>query len=361
MASTHQTHQAHQTHHPHPAPYPAPDAPMATSNSPVPQQPVENATLYKFIYLSIAAALITIILKFAAAGVTGSMGFLSDALESTVNLVAAVVALFALKVAAKPADENHHFGHSKAEYISALVEGAMIFVAAAVILFTSIQRLFRPQELEQLGIGFIFTIAATAVNLAVGVLLLRGGRKHRSTTLTADGKHLLTDVWTTVGVVAGVLAVMLTGWLWLDPVIAIVVGVNILFTGFQLVREAMSGLLNVAFSDDDAATLNETLRIFAEDHDVEFARPQTVESGQQRFVYATMFVPATWTVGDSHKVADQLEIAVYKALPGARTFIHLEPMELSHVTTGAQPARENGEHNAHSGDNSTDSASGSKA
>ncbi|HIW95685.1 MAG TPA: cation diffusion facilitator family transporter [Candidatus Corynebacterium gallistercoris] len=288
-----------------------------------------NAVLFKFIYLSIAAALATIVLKFIAAHVTGSMGFLSDALESTVNLVAAIVALIALKVAAKPADDNHHFGHSKAEYFSALIEGLMIFIAAGVILFTAIRRLLDPVELEQLGIGFAFTIVATVINLAVGVLLVRNGRKHRSTTLVADGKHLLTDVWTTVGVIVGMIGVIITGWLWLDPAIAIVVGINILFTGYKLITESMSGLLSAAFSEGDAATLDTTLTTFADHHGVRFAKPQTVESGRQRFVYATMYVPAEWTVGASHDIADQLEIDVDKTLPGTQTFIHIEPEELA--------------------------------
>lgn len=288
-----------------------------------------NAVLFKFIYLSIAAALATIVLKFLAAHVTGSMGFLSDALESTVNLVAAIVALIALKVAAKPADDNHHFGHSKAEYFSALVEGLMIFIAAGVILFTATLRLLEPVELEQLGIGFAFTLVATIINLAVGLLLVRNGRKYRSTTLTADGKHLLTDVWTTVGVIVGVLGVLLTGWLWLDPLIAIAVGVNILFTGYKLIAESMKGLLSVAFSAEHTATLDATLADFSAQHGVRFAKPQTVESGRQRFVYATMYVPSHWTVGASHDIADALEIHIEKALPETHTFIHIEPEELA--------------------------------
>ena len=195
-----------------------------------PQRP----DLSRFAWLSIAAALVTIALKTVAWQVTGSVGLLSDAAESLVNLVAAVVALVALRVAIRPADHNHHYGHSKAEYFSAAAEGMMIFVAAAVILVSSIQRFLQPRPLENVGAGLTVSVLASVVNGLVAVVLLRAGARYRSITLTADGKHLMTDVWTSVGVVVGVLLVWATGWERLDPVVAFAVGLNILVTGWRV-------------------------------------------------------------------------------------------------------------------------------
>ena len=213
----------------------------------------------------------TIALKIVAAAVTGSVGFLSDALESGVNLVAAVVGFVAIKIAAKPADANHQFGHGKAEYVSALVEGAMIFVAAAMIIYTAIRRLLDPQPLEQPSLGLLLSLLASLLNLAVGLLLLRAGKKSRSATLQADGKHLLTDVWTSVGVLIGIAAVALTGWLWLDPVIAFAVGLNILWTGYKLLSESLSSLLSESLPKEEHARLDALLNELEERHDVELS------------------------------------------------------------------------------------------
>jgi cation diffusion facilitator family transporter len=200
--------------------------------------------LSRFAYLSIAAAIATIALKSGAWWLTGSVGLLSDAAESIVNLVAAFVALIALKVSVRPPDDEHNFGHHKAEYFSAAIEGVMIFVAAAAILFTSVERFLHPKPLENIGIGLAVSAVASAINGAVAWVLLRNGRKYRSLTLVADGKHLLTDVITSVGVVVGVVLVWLTGWERLDPVIAFLVGVNIIVTGWKLVTESSSGLMD---------------------------------------------------------------------------------------------------------------------
>ena len=194
--------------------------------------------LERYAWLSVAAALATIALKTGAWWVTDSVGLLADAAESIVNLVAAIAALVALRVAARAADDNHHFGHSKAEYFSAAIEGGMIFVAASFIIWQSIGRLLTPQPIEQAGTGLAISVVASVINGAVAVVLLRAGREHRSITLRADGQHLLTDVWTSVGVVVGVLLVVLTGIDWLDPVVALLVGANIIWTGGQLVSES---------------------------------------------------------------------------------------------------------------------------
>lgn len=197
------------------------------------EAPATRPDLTRYARLAIGAAVVTIALKSGAYLLTGSVGLLSDAAESVVNLVAAVVALVALRVAAQPFDADHHFGHSKAEYFSAALEGIMIFVAAAFILWTSVQRFLNPEPLQNVGIGLVNSVAAAVVNGIVAVVLMRAGRRHRSITLVADGKHLLTDVWTSAGVVVAVVLVALTGWLRLDPIIAFLVGCNIIWTGWQ--------------------------------------------------------------------------------------------------------------------------------
>lgn len=287
----------------------------------------EQKILERFMLLSIGAAILTILLKSFAAVITGSVGFLSDALESGVNLVAAIVALIAIKIAAKPADHNHNFGHGKSEYVSALVEGAMIFVAAGMIIYTAVERLFAPQPLEQVGIGLLLSVIATVVNLGVGLALIRGGKKYRSAALNADGHHLMTDVWTTVGVLVGIAAVWLTGWHWLDPVIALLVGVNIMWTGYTLLKSSLSNLISEALPEEDVKVLDTVLDKFIADHGVTFAPARTVASGRNRFVYLTMEVPGDWTVDHAHDLADELEMRIHEALPNSETMIHTEPAQ----------------------------------
>ncbi|PKQ23660.1 MAG: cation-efflux pump [Actinobacteria bacterium HGW-Actinobacteria-5] len=296
-----------------------------SSSRPVAGVQDNQRLLERFIWLSIATAIATVVIKAYAAWLTNSMGLWSDAMESTVNLVAALVALWALKLAAKPADHNHDFGHGKAEYMSAAVEGTLIFVAAALIIYSAIQRLFAPQPLEQLGVGLALSMLATLLNLGTGLLLIRAGRTHRSITLEADGKHLLTDVWTSVGVLVAIGLVALTGWLVLDPIIALAVGANILFTGYTLVRRSVVGLLDAALPEDEIAIVSAVLADTCDDPRVEITELRTRESGRQRFVYATLSVPGGWTVRRSHHVADQVEHAVDVALPGTTTFVHIEP------------------------------------
>jgi cation diffusion facilitator family transporter len=295
----------------------------------VPASPAQSANqrlLERFIWLSIATAIATVAIKGLAAWLTNSVGLWSDALESTVNLVAALVGLWALKLAAKPADDNHNFGHGKAEYMSAAVEGSLIFFAAAMIIYGAVQRLFAPQPLEQLGLGLALSLLATLLNLGTGWTLIRAGRKHRSITLEADGQHLMTDVVTSVGVLVAIGLVALTGWQVLDPVIALVVGANILFTGYRLVRRSGVGLLDAALPDDEVDVVRTALREICAEEPIELSDLRTRESGRQRFVYATMLVPGTWSVRHSHDVADTVEDAVDAALPGTTTFVHIEPL-----------------------------------
>ena len=293
---------------------------MSTSGA-----PAETKYLERFIWLSLAVSIVILGIKIVAAVVTQSIGLWSDALESTVNVVAAAVALWAMRLSAKPADHNHDFGHGKAEYFSAAVEGSMIFVAAGVIIVGAVSRFFRPVPLEQLNVGLALSGLATVINLAVGLLLVRTGRKHRSITLEADGRHLLTDVWTSVGVLIAIALVLFAGWMWFDPIIAVLVGANILYTGYGLVRRSVVGLLDGTLPADEVATVNDVLHKLAGNARVEIAEIKTRESGRQRFVYATVTVPGDWTVKRGHDLADDVEAAVDKALPGATTFVHIEP------------------------------------
>jgi cation diffusion facilitator family transporter len=292
--------------------------------------------LATYAYLSIVAALLTIALKSGAFLVTGSVGLLSDAAESGVNLLAAVIALAALRVAARPADHNHHFGHGKAEYLSAGAEGLMIFVAAAVILVTAVRRLLDPVPIESVGLGLAISTLAASLNGIVGVVLLRAGRAHRSVTLTADGKHLLTDVWTSAGVIVGVLLVALTGWLRLDPVVAIAVGLNILVTGYRLVAESVRALLDQALPPRDLARLDTTLDTLRTE-EVDFRDVRTRESGRYRFVSLTVLVPGAWTVSRGHAVADAVEAEIARTLPGVEVQTHLEPAAADDRTAAPAP------------------------
>ena len=282
--------------------------------------------LSRFGWLAVAAALVTIALKTGAWWVTGSVGLLSDAAESVVNLVAAVVALAALRVAALPADKNHNFGHSKAEYFSAAVEGVMIFVAAATIVVFAVQRLMSPRDLTEVGLGLLISLVAAAVNGVVAVVLLRAGRRYRSITLKADGQHLMTDLWTSVGVVVGVGLVWLTGWYWLDPVVAIAVGINILWTGYRLIRESADGLMDVSLPKEDNARLREILASHTRDG-IDFHAVRTRESGARQFMEMHMLVPGAWTVQKGHDVMEDLIDEINVEFPDLRITGHLEPIE----------------------------------
>ena len=287
--------------------------------------PVSGAFLQRFLWLSLATAVATVVIKGLAALLTGSVGLLSDALESTVNLVAAAVAIWALRLSDKPADHNHDFGHGKAEYMSSLVEGALIFVAAAAIIVSAIGRFIHPQPVESLGVGLLLSLGASVLNLAVGLVLVHQGKKHRSITLEADGHHLLTDVWTSVGVLVGMGLLLLTGWHWVDPAVALVVGANILFTGAKLLRRSTVGLLDAALPAEDVGIISTAIDSVIDDPRVTVSELLTRESGRQRFVQTTVIVPGHWTVQRSHDLADHIEMAVVHALPSTVTVVHIEP------------------------------------
>lgn len=299
---------------------------MSPTETSTPAATPDRSGLTKFAWLAIATAIATIALKAGAWVVTGSVGLLSDAAESVVNLVAAVVALITLNIAARPADDDHHFGHSKAEYFSAAIEGVMIFVAASVILVSSVERFINPQPLANVGTGLVISGVATVLNGVVAVILMRAGRAHRSAVLTADGKHLMTDVWTTVGVVVGVALVALTGWERLDPVIAFAVGVNIIVTGWKLIAESVAGLMDVTWSAEDNERLAELLRGRITD-EVNIHGVRTRESGHRRYVEMHVLVPGAWSVTRGHDLVEDIEQEVKAAFEACDITTHLEPRE----------------------------------
>ena len=287
--------------------------------------PADNRLLERFLWLSLATAVATVTLKVIAAAVTNSVGLWSDALESTVNLLAAGVALWALRISARPADHNHDFGHGKAEYLSAAVEGTLIIGAAGAIIWGAVHRFLNPVPLESVGLGIVLATVASAFNLVTGQLLIRAGRRHRSITLEADGKHLMADVWTSVGVLLGIAVVGLTHLYWLDPLIAMAVGVNIIFTGYGLVSRSVVGLLDATLPPEEVALIQRALQPLTDDPRVVVTDLRTRESGRQRFVQATLTVPGEWTVRRSHDLADRVEVEIERALPGTVTFVHVEP------------------------------------
>lgn len=288
--------------------------------------PHQRVDLTKFAWLSIAAALATIALKTGAWWVTGSVGLLSDAAESVVNLIAAVVALYVLRLAARPADKNHHYGHTKAEYFSSGVEGIMIFIAAAAILVFGVRRLMDPQPIEQVGLGLAISVVAALINGAVAFVLMRAGHKYKSITLRADAKHLYTDLITTAGVLVGVLLVGLTGWLWLDPVIAILVGLNILWTGWRLVMESSSGLMDESLPKETNRRLKKILADHTSDQ-IAFHAFRTRVSGARGFMEFHMLVPGWWTVQQGHDEMENLIDLIKVECPELVVLGHLEPIE----------------------------------
>ena len=285
-----------------------------------------RGSLVRFAWLSIAAAVATIALKAAAWWLTGSVGLLSDALESFVNLAAAIVTLAMLTVAARPPDEEYAYGYSKAEYFASGLEGTLILVAAVLIGIAAVGRLLAPQPLERVGIGLAVSVVASAVNFGVARVLARAGRHYRSVALEADAQHLITDVWTSAGVVIGVALVALTGWLWLDPAIAIAVAAHIVWAGVRIVRRSAVGLLDHALPEGERAAIEAVLDAFRA-RGVEFHALRTRAAAGRSFVSMHVLVPGAWSVQRGHDVVEEIEERVRAAVPGASVFTHLEPLE----------------------------------
>lgn len=279
----------------------------------------------KFALLSIAAAVATIALKTLAWWMTGSVGLLSDALEGTINLAGATVALTMIGIAARPPDQDHAFGYTKAEYFASGLEGALILLAAVVIAIVALDRLISPRPLVHVGAGLAVSVAASLVNYAVARRLFDAGRRYRSIALEADARHLMTDVWTSAGVVAGVAAVWLTGWQRLDPLIALAVAAHIVWAGYELTRSSVQGLLDRALPPGELRALEAVLDRHRA-RGVDFHALRTRQAGARSFVTLHVLVPADWTVAQGHDLAHEVEEDIRKALPDAAVLTHLEPL-----------------------------------
>lgn len=286
-----------------------------------------RASLTRFAWLSIGAALTTIVLKTGAYYLTGSIGLLSDAIESLVNLVGAGIALGMLTIAARPADESHMYGHSKAEYFSSVTEGLLILGAAIGIISAATQRLKDPQALEQVGLGLGVSILASGVNFLAARKLTAEGKRRNSITLEADGQHLMTDVWTSAGVIAAVAAVALTGWTILDPLIAIVMALNIVWTAYQLISRSVAGLMDVSLPAKELELIEAVMEKYRAKH-ADFHALLTRQAAARQFVSVHLLVPGEMSVHDAHHIAEDFEADIRNALGGAVTvFTHLEPVE----------------------------------
>jgi cation diffusion facilitator family transporter len=282
--------------------------------------------LPRYAWLSAWAAVATIVLKTTAWALTGSIGLLSDALESFVNLATALLAIAMLNVAARPEDEDHPYGHNKAEYFSSGVEGALVFLTGLGIGAAAVSRFLHPQVLEQIGLGVGLSALSTVINLGMALLLLRAGRRHESVTLEANGHHLLSDVWTSVAVVAGLGGVVLTGRHELDPVVALLVAGHVSWTGLSILRRTVTGLMDTALSEDDQATLRRALSVHVVDP-VQVHALRTRLAGTRRFVSLHVLVPGAWSVQRGHELLEQIEADIRHALPNASVLTHLESLE----------------------------------
>jgi len=287
---------------------------------------LKRPSLTRFAWLSIAAALMTISLKSGAYLLTGSVGLLSDALESVVNLIGAMVALWMLSIAARPEDESHMFGHSKAEYFSSGVEGSLILIAAGSIAYTAIDRLLHPQALEQVGIGLAVSVAASIINFVVARILKMAGRKFNSITLEADSAHLMTDVWTSFGVIMAVIIVSISNWTILDPLIALVVAANIVWTGITLIRRSVSGLMDGSLPSNELKQVDDALDKYRQTG-IQFHALRTRISASRRFISIHILVPGDMSVHDGHHIAEDLEHDLIDLFNDAAVFTHLEPIE----------------------------------
>lgn len=286
----------------------------------------DRSFLLCFARLSIAAALITIVLKAAAYQLTGSVGLLSDAFESLVNLAGAVMTYFMLIISSRPPDAEHLHGHSKAEYFSSSVEGLLIIFAAAGIIYAAILRIIEPRPLEKLGTGLIISTAASLVNLGVGLIMIKYGRKHNSIALEADGQHLLTDVWTSAGVIAGIAVVSFTGWNILDPVVALVVAVNIIWTGISLLRKSVSGLMDASISKTDCEKIIRVMQEFKA-KGLDFHALRTRQAASRIFISVHILVPGNMSVHDAHHLAEDFEKEISIVLDDVSITTHIEPID----------------------------------
>ncbi len=287
---------------------------------------ISPPSLIRYAWLSIAAAVATILLKGTAWWLTGSVGLLSDAIESFVNLAGALMALWMLTVAAQPADGDHAYGHGKAEYFSSAFEGFLILLAALSIGYTAIERLIHPQAIEAVGIGLLVSVAASLINFFTARVLMAVGRERNSITLEADAHHLMTDVWTSVGVIIGVGLVWFSGWNWLDPAIALLVAANIVWTGWQLMQRSAAGLMDVSLPPEKLEKIDTLLAGYRQ-QGLDFHALRTRQAGARDFISLHVLVPGGWTIQRGHDLAERIETDILHVLPHAHVTTHLEPME----------------------------------
>lgn len=287
---------------------------------------MQRPSLTRYAILSIIGAVLTIALKFTAYLLTGSVGLLSDAMESIINLLAAGMMLGMLIIATRPADDQHQFGHEKAEYFSSGAEGLLILITALLIGYTAIERFFTPQPIEQLDLGVGIAVVAALINLTLSRILMRAGRQYDSGALQADAQHLMVDVWTTAGVLIGLGAVALTDWLWLDPLIALAVAAHILHEGVHVLRKSVHGLMDTALPEDEIAQITQILDQL-EDQGLHYHALRTRKAASRRFIDVHILVPGRWTVQQGHDLLEQLEVQIRAALPNTCITTHLEPIE----------------------------------
>ncbi|MGI8670851.1 MAG: cation diffusion facilitator family transporter [Aridibacter sp.] len=288
---------------------------------------MKKKSLSSYAWLSIAAAVVTIGLKVSVYFYTNSVSFLSDALESFINLAAAILALWMIKVAERPPDDDHEFGHDKAEYFSSGIEGTLIFLAAIGIIVAAIPRLFSPEPITNIGIGLAISFVAALINLAVGQILIKVGKENDSIVLEADGHHLMADVWTSVGIFVAIGIVALTDWFILDPIIALVVALSIGWTGYKLIRRSVLGLMDTVIDIDSANKAMEVLNSYKEEIGIDYHAFRTRKSGARKFIYFHLLVPDEWTVKKGHDLAEEIELKILQKIPHSAVFVHLEPLE----------------------------------
>lgn len=285
-----------------------------------------DRSIERFAWLAVGAAMLTLAIKWLAWWLTGSVGLLSDAIEGFVNLGAALLALWMLRLAVVPPSENHPYGLSKAEYFAAGIEGTLIVIAAAGIIVAALPRLFDPRPIETPALGLALSALAASINFGVALVLIRAGRERHSITLEADGRHLMTDVWTSAGVIVGVGVVLATGWLVVDPLIALAVGVHIIWAGLGLMRRAVSGLLDAAIPRDDRDEIAKLFAEYSRRYGVAFHALRTRQAGARRFVSFHILVPDAWSVAQAHGLSEEIESRIRALVPNAGIFTHIEPI-----------------------------------
>lgn len=286
---------------------------------------IQRKSLAPIVWFSIIASILTISIKSAAYYITSSVGFLSDAMESFINLAAGILAFVMLTIAARPPDKEHPFGHDKAEYFSSLIEGVLIVLAAIGIVYAAINRMYHPRQLDELNMGMLLSFLASLINLATSRILLHYGRKHNSITLEADSQHLMTDVWTTVGIIFGILLVKLTNWQLLDPLMAIAVAISIVYTGTKIIIRSTDGLMDTKLSEKELIVIRQILTRYKVE-EIDYHALYTRQASSKRFISFHLLFPGDFTIYKAHEISKKIEKEIKAEFPYSDIFIHLEPI-----------------------------------